>query len=120
MTNWNAGSGIARRNSSGCIEEFKAHEEQFRLMIEGVKDHAIFTLDPEGRVTSWNKGAEHIYGYAPDEIIGQHRSRFFTPEDVASGLPMWELREAVATGRFSEEGVAGPRRTAHGFGPTGR
>jgi len=84
-------------------EEFKAHEEQFRHMIEGVKDHGIFTLDPEGRVTSWNKGAEHIYGYASEEIIGQHRSRFFSPEDATSGLPRWELRETVATGQFSEQ-----------------
>ena len=84
-------------------ETLRASEERFRLMIEGVKDYAIFTLDSEGRVTSWNKGAEHIYGYASEEIIGQHRSLFFAPEDVASGLPMWELREAVVKGQFSEE-----------------
>jgi len=83
--------------------KFRAQEEQYRLMIAGVKDYAIYTLDSNGGVTSWNNGAEHIYGYAPDEIIGQHRSRFFAPEDVASGLPMRELQEAVAKGRFSEE-----------------
>ncbi|HEY1188865.1 MAG TPA: PAS domain-containing protein [Gemmata sp.] len=73
-------------------------------MIERVQDHAIFTLDPAGRVTGWNTGAEHMCGYAPDEIIGQHRSRFFTPEHVAAGLPMRELGEAAAYGSFSEEG----------------
>ncbi|MFO0800963.1 MAG: PAS domain S-box protein [Gemmataceae bacterium] len=85
-------------------EEFKAQDAQFRAMIEGVKHHAIFTLDPAGRVTNWNAGAEHIYGYTPEEIVGQHRSRFFTPEDAAAGLPMWELEQAAAAGRFSEEG----------------
>jgi PAS domain S-box-containing protein len=85
-------------------EALRAHEERFRHMIEGVKDHAIFTIDPDGHVTSWNAGAEHIYGYATDEIVGRHRSLFFTPEDVASGLPMAELREAVETGHFSEQG----------------
>jgi two-component system cell cycle sensor histidine kinase/response regulator CckA len=85
-------------------ESLRVHEERFRHMIEGVKDYAIFTIDPDGRVTSWNKGAEHIYGYTPDEIIGQHRSRFFTPEDVTSGLPMSELRVAAETGRISEAG----------------
>jgi two-component system cell cycle sensor histidine kinase/response regulator CckA len=85
-------------------ELLRVHEERLRHMIEGVKDHAIFTLDTEGRVTSWNTGAEHIYGYASDEIIGQHRSRFFTPEDITNGLPMSELRVTVETGRFSEQG----------------
>jgi two-component system cell cycle sensor histidine kinase/response regulator CckA len=85
-------------------EEFKTSEEQFRLMIAGVKDHAIFTLDPVGHVTSWNKGAEHIYGYTSNEIIGQHRSRLFLPEDIAAGLAMAELEAATSAGRFSEEG----------------
>lgn len=78
-------------------------EERLRMMIEGVKDYAIFTLDPEGRVTSWNKGAEILYGYTFEEIIGQHRSRFFVSEDVAKGMPMNELREALAKGQFSKE-----------------
>jgi len=84
-------------------EEFTAQEQQFRLMIEGVKDYAIFTIDPEDRVTSWNKAAETIYGYTSEEIIGKHHSVFFTPEDVADGLPVWEMREAVAKGHFSDE-----------------
>jgi PAS domain S-box-containing protein len=84
-------------------EALAGSEERLRLMIEGVKDYAIFTLDLGGRVTSWNAGAARIYGYTPEEIVGQHRSRFFTAEEVARGLPEAELREAAATGRFSEE-----------------
>lgn len=84
-------------------EEIRTNEEQFRLMIEGVTDYAIYTLDPEGRVTSWNDGAARIYGYTADEIIGQHRSRFFSADEIASGLPMSEIREAAAVDRFSEE-----------------
>lgn len=84
-------------------EEIRTNEEQFRLMIEGVKDYAIYTLDPEGRVTSWNDGAARIYGYTAEEIIGQHRSRFFSADEIASGLPMSEIGEAAAVGRFSEE-----------------
>jgi two-component system cell cycle sensor histidine kinase/response regulator CckA len=85
-------------------EALEAQNEQFRHMIEGVKDYAIFTLDLEGMVVTWNKGAEQIYGYTEDEVVGRHRSRFFTPEDLALDLPMRELREATAMGRFSEEG----------------
>lgn len=83
--------------------QLQASEERLRFMIEGIKDHAIYTLDPRGMVASWNAGAARIYGYSTEEILGQHRSLFFTPEDVASGLPMSELAEAAANGRFSEE-----------------
>ena len=84
-------------------DELRTSEERFRLMIEGIKDYAIYTLDSKGMVTSWNEGAAGIYGYSSEEIIGKHRSLFFTPEDVASGLPLAEMAEAAATGRFAEE-----------------
>ncbi|MFO1045697.1 MAG: PAS domain S-box protein [Planctomycetaceae bacterium] len=84
-------------------EEIRASEEEFRLMIECVKDYAIYTLDPEGRVTSWNDGAARIYGYSAAEIVGQHRSRFFAQEEIARGLPDSEMKEAADAGRFSEE-----------------
>jgi len=84
-------------------EQLRSSEERYRLMIEGVTDYAIYTLDPTGRITSWNDGAERIYGYVFDEIVGQHRSLFFTPEDIAQGLPQRELTEAAAQGKFSEE-----------------
>jgi len=79
-------------------------DERFRLLVEGIRDYAIFMLDTEGRVASWNSGAERIKGYAAGEIIGQHFSRFYAPEDVQSGKPEMELQQAAAQGRFEDEG----------------
>ena len=84
-------------------EALRQSEERFRLMIESVKDYAIILLDPSGRVTSWNVGAERIKGYHADEIIGKSFSAFYTPEDNESGKPQAELRQALAEGRFEEE-----------------
>ena len=78
-------------------------EQRFRLMVEGVKDYAIFMLDAAGRVTSWNVGAERLKGYREDEILGQHLSRFYPPEEVARGKPDAALRLATATGRAEDE-----------------
>ncbi len=78
--------------------------EQYRLMVEGTKDYAIFMLDSEGRVASWNAGAERIKGYSAEEIIGSHFSRFYPPEAVERGWPEEELRRAVADGRIEDEG----------------
>lgn len=79
-------------------------EEQFRLLIQGVTDYAIYMLDPEGRISSWNAGAERIKGYSPAEIIGEHFSRFYTDEDRAAGLPAIGLATAAREGRFEREG----------------
>jgi PAS domain S-box-containing protein len=79
-------------------------EELRRLMIASVKDYAIFMLDRPGHVASWNPGAEHITGYLAEEILGEHFSCFFTPEDVRAGKPDQELEIAAARGRFEEEG----------------
>jgi len=79
-------------------------EEQFRRLIHGVTDYAICMLDPQGRISSWNAGAERIKGYAPEEIIGEHFSRFYTEEDRAAGLPAVSLATAVRDGRFEKEG----------------
>src|SRR3984893_3897427 len=79
-------------------------EERFRILVEGVHDYAIFTLDPQGRVVSWNSGAEHIKGYRAEEIIGQHFSRFYSAGDIARAKPEEGLRIASRTGRFEEEG----------------
>ena len=78
-------------------------EERLRLMLSSVADYAIFMLDPQGRVATWNPGVERINGYRAVEIIGSHLSRFFTPEDVAKGKPQHELDEAVRQGRFEDE-----------------
>ena len=85
-------------------EALRQSEEQFRLLIEGVVDYAIFMLDPAGIVSSWNTGAEQIKGYSRDEIVGKHFSQFYTPEDLAAGKPQKELDAALRTGRAEDEG----------------
>src|SRR3954469_23018204 len=79
-------------------------EDRYRLMVDSIKDYAILMLDPTGRVASWNAGAERIKGYRADEIIGQHFSRFYPPEDVQRGKPEMELRVASTEGRFEDLG----------------
>jgi PAS domain S-box-containing protein len=79
-------------------------QARFRLLVESVRDYAIFMLDPDGCVVSWNRGAEWIKGYRAEEIIGQHFSRLYPPEEVVQGKPEEDLRVALSTGRFQEEG----------------
>ena len=79
-------------------------EERFRLMVEAVRDYAIFMLDTEGRVTTWNVGAERIKGYRASEIIGRHFSCFYPDEDIRSNKPQLGLEEAAREGRFETEG----------------
>jgi PAS domain S-box-containing protein len=86
-------------------ESLRESEERFRLMVEGVKDYAIFMLDPGGRVTTWNEGAERIEGYEEGEILGRHFSSFYPDEDVERGHPEDVLRAALAEGRYVEEGL---------------
>lgn len=92
--------------SKRVIAEDALHssEARFKLMVEVVKDYAIFMLDTEGRVASWNEGARRIKGYEASEIIGSSFSRFYTPEDILRQHPQEELLIATATGRFEEEG----------------
>jgi len=78
-------------------------EERFRLLVEGVKDYAIYMLDPNGHIVSWNAGAERIKGYRTEEIIGQHFSSFYTAEDIKQGKPEQELKVAATEGRFEDE-----------------
>ena len=85
-------------------ESIRASEERFRLLVQGVRDYAIFMLDPDGVVASWNEGAKSIKGYAASEIIGKHFSTFYPAEDIANGKPELELRVASAVGRFEDEG----------------
>ncbi|WOH46897.1 PAS domain-containing sensor histidine kinase [Bradyrhizobium sp. sBnM-33] len=79
-------------------------ERNFRLLVEGVSDYALYMLDPAGIITSWNIGGQRIKGYAPAEIIGQHFSRFYTAVDRANGKPLRALRIAREHGRYEEEG----------------
>jgi PAS domain S-box-containing protein len=80
-------------------------EERFRMLVEGVRDYAIFMLDSRGRVTSWNSGAQAIFGYHTNEVMGEHFSQFYTPQEVKRGRPALDLRVAVFAERFEEEGV---------------
>ncbi|QJX08934.1 MULTISPECIES: hybrid sensor histidine kinase/response regulator [Rhizobium] len=85
-------------------QTIRQSEEQFRRLVQGVSDYAIYMLDPDGNVSSWNFGAERIKGYRPQEIIGRHFSTFYTPEDREAGLPETALGIARAEGRFEREG----------------
>jgi PAS domain S-box-containing protein len=85
-------------------EELRQSEERFRLMIEGVKDYAIFALDPQGFVATWNDGAERNKGYTAYEIIGEHFSKFYPEEDKRQKKPEFELLEAARVGRFEDTG----------------
>lgn len=77
---------------------------QFRLLLNGVTDYAIYMLDKDGHIKTWNQGGERIKGYSPQEIVGSHFSRFYTPEDAANGAPQRGLDTAREQGRFSAEG----------------
>lgn len=76
----------------------------FRLLVESVRDYAIFLLDPKGHIRSWNAGAQRIKGYRASDIIGKHFSIFYPPTDVRRGKPDYELRVAIEEGRYEEEG----------------
>src|SRR5579862_2557935 len=79
-------------------------EERFRILVDAVQDYAIYLLDSEGHVITWNTGAERNKGYKPSEIIGKSFSTFFPSEDAAAGIPQQILSQAAATGRFAGEG----------------
>jgi len=85
-------------------DELRRSEEKFRLLVGGIRDYAVFMLDPEGNVASWNAGAESIKGYKAEEIIGQHFSRFYPPDALERKFPQFELETAARIGRFEDEG----------------
>ena len=89
------------RNSQRALLDAERH---FRILVQGVTDYAIFMLDPQGRVRSWNPGAERIKGYPANEVIGQHFGLFYTPEDRDAGIPQRALESARDTGRYESEG----------------
>jgi PAS domain S-box-containing protein len=86
-----------------AAEKLRESEERFRILVEGVQDYAIFTLDPDGKVLTWNAGAERIKGYKAEEIIGQNFSRFFLQTDIDQGKPEKELHLASTSGRSEIE-----------------
>jgi PAS domain S-box-containing protein len=86
------------------LEAVNRQLSEYRRFVSSVRDYAIFMLDPGGRILSWNAGAEHLKGYAPEEVIGRHFSIFYTPEDKAREHPAHELEVAMREGRYEEEG----------------
>jgi PAS domain S-box-containing protein len=90
--------------SANGERELAVQLERFQLVVKGVKEYAILMLDPDGKIVSWNGGAERIKGYSADEALGRHFSVFYTPEAIEEGHPEMELRMARAEGRFEEEG----------------
>jgi PAS domain S-box-containing protein len=86
-------------------EALRQSEEKYRMLVNGVEDQAIFMMDPQGRILTWNAGAERMKGYKADEIVGQNFSLFFPPEDVARGRPEKVLRLTAASGRHEEQGT---------------
>jgi PAS domain S-box-containing protein len=89
---------------AGALMRSPADDSVFQLFVESVREYAIFMLDPRGYVTTWNAGAERMKSWRADEIIGQHFSVFFPPEEVARGKPDYELEHAAREGRFEDEG----------------
>ena len=91
-------------NAMADTEGSAAIDNKFELLVQSVTDYAIYMLDPTGRVTSWNPGARRFKGYAAEEIIGEHFSRFYTPEEREAGIPKIALETAEREGRFEIEG----------------
>ena len=108
--------GQLERQVQERTAELRASEERFRLLVEGTQDYAIFLLDPEGRVVSWNPGAERIKGYRADEIIGQHFSRFYPPEAVERGWPDQEVAAGGGRRPVSRTRAGGSARTGRVLG----
>lgn len=98
-----AQTGISQPHRAA--EQLRQSEEQFRLLVEGVQDYAIYMLSLEGTIMTWNSGAQRIKGYDAQEVIGKHFSCFFRPQDIDAGKPKRALEVAAATGQFKEENL---------------
>lgn len=95
-----------RQNAGhGTTERLRQSEERFQVLIDSIQDYAIYILDPNGFVTSWNTGAQRIKGYRPKEIVGKHFSRFYTPDDNRINKPKRNLETAAAKGRYEDESL---------------
>jgi two-component system, cell cycle sensor histidine kinase and response regulator CckA len=95
---------LFRMNEQLKEQAIRQSEERFRLVVDSLQDYAVFMMDPEGRVSSWNRGAERIGGWKQQEVIGELFGKFYVPEDREKGLPALALREAATESRYEEEG----------------
>src|SRR5215472_11266169 len=95
---------IVQEQREAAEKALRLSESQFRILVESVADYAIYMLDTDGRVMTWNRGAERIKGYVAKEIIGQHFSRFYAPDDRRKEIPQRALENAVREGQFRSEG----------------
>jgi len=93
-----------KQHAGERTRELADTEQRFRLLVEGVSDYAIFMLDPAGNIVNWNPGAQRIKGYAREDVLGQHFSRFYTDEDRSLGVPERALATAAASGKYETEG----------------
>ncbi|MBD2256275.1 PAS domain S-box protein [Pseudanabaena sp. FACHB-2040] len=92
------------RQAEAVADSLERSEKRYRLMIENVRDYAIYSLDPAGSILSWNNGAERLQGYEANEVIGRHFSCFYVPDEVEQGLPQQALDQAAAEGRWEQQG----------------
>ncbi len=99
-----ASKKLADEKQAAAAAVLAQANQRFRLLVEGVSDHALLTVDAEGMVTSWNLGAENLLGYVESEIVGRNFSCLFTPEDVEGGVPLRQIAVARITGRSEDEG----------------
>ena len=95
------------RSASPSEEQLKlrATEQQFRLLVESVEEYAIYMLDPDGNVATWNAGARKMKGYSADEIIGKNFACFYMPDELAAGKPLRNLQEAEKKGHVRDQGI---------------
>jgi PAS domain S-box-containing protein len=100
-------SATASQNShyDPTTERLRLSEQRFQILIDSIQDYAIYILDPDGFVISWNSGAQRIKGYSPQEIVGQHFSRFYTPDDIRINKPRQNLDIAAGTGKYEDESL---------------
>ena len=101
----NRGSRSQNAEHHVTTERLRQSEERFQVLIDSIQDYAIYILDPNGFVTSWNSGAQRIKGYRPEEIVGKHFSRFYTPDDNQINKPKQNLETAAAKGRYEDESL---------------
>lgn len=104
MTPWDQPHSVAEATGQEARARLEDSEERFRLLVESVRDYAIFMLDPTGHVVTWNLGAERLKGFRADEIIGKHFSIFYPRDDIEAKKPDMELEVASRIGRFEDEG----------------